>query len=251
MIGSDRMETASARQTTSPRPPRHIAIIMDGNGRWAAGRGLPRIAGHRRGADAAREAVRGCIDLGVDYLTLYAFSSENWKRPAEEVGELMGLLRLYLRRELDSLSRAGVRLRIIGERDGLDDDIRFLISGAEARTRANRALTLTVALNYGGRAEIAAAARAIARGVEAGRIAPERVDAALFSTHLLTDGLPDPDLVIRTSGERRLSNFLLWQCAYSELVFTPVLWPDFDRASLEDAIGEFHGRERRYGGAGA
>ena len=245
------METAATRQATSPPPPRHIAIIMDGNGRWAAARGLPRIAGHRRGAEAARETVRGCIELGVEYLTLYVFSSENWKRPVEEVRELMGLLRLYLRRELDSLADAGVRLRIIGKRDGLDEDIRFLVSGAEARTGANRALTLTVALNYGGRAEIAAAARAIARGVEAGRIDPERIDTALFSAHLQTSGLPDPDLVIRTSGERRLSNFLLWQCAYSELVFTPVLWPDFDRASLQDAIGEFQARERRYGGAGA
>ena len=228
-------------------PPRHIAIIMDGNGRWAAGRGLPRIAGHRRGADAVRAAVRGCAEMGVEYLTLYAFSSENWKRPPGEVRELMELLRLYLRRELEEFAGAGVRLRVIGERGPLDADIRALIDGAEARTRGNAGLVLTVALNYGARNEIVAAARAIARGVGAGRIDPEAVDADMFAAHLQTDGLPDPDLLIRTSGEHRLSNFLLWQCAYAELVFTPVMWPDFDRAALEDAIGEFRGRERRYG----
>lgn len=242
------MGTAATRRAAPP--PRHIAIIMDGNGRWAAGRGLPRSVGHQRGADAVRTAVRGCVDLGVDYLTLYAFSSENWKRPAEEVQDLMGLLRLYLRRELDELAGAGVQLRVIGERDALDRDIRALIDCAEARTGANAVLTLTVALNYGARNEIVAAVRAIARDVDAGRVDPEAVDAAMFSAHLQTDGMPDPDLVIRTSGEHRLSNFLLWQCAYSELVFTPVLWPDFDRPALENAIDEFRRRQRRYGGAG-
>ena len=239
------MEPAAAAQ---PPPPRHIAIIMDGNGRWAADRGLPTAAGHRRGAEAARAAVRGCLDLGVEYLTLYAFSSENWKRPADEVRDLMGLLRLYLRRELDELAGAGVRLRAIGERGRLDADIRALIASAEARTGANVRLTLTVALNYGSRNEIAAAARAIARDARAGRVDPESVDAAAFSARLETDGAPDPDLVIRTGGERRLSNFLLWQSAYSELVFTPTMWPDFGRESLEAAIGEYRGRERRYGG---
>ncbi len=242
------MGTAATRRAAPP--PRHIAIIMDGNGRWAAGRGLPRSVGHQRGADAVRTAVRGCVDLGVDYLTLYAFSSENWKRPAEEVQDLMGLLRLYLRRELDELANAGVQLRVIGERDALDKDIRALIDCAEARTGTNAVLTLTVALNYGARNEIVAAVRAIARDVGAGRVDPEAVDAAMFSAHLQTDGMPDPDLVIRTSGEHRLSNFLLWQCAYSELVFTPVLWPDFDRPALENAIDEFRRRQRRYGGAG-
>ncbi len=242
------METAATRPASPP--PRHIAIIMDGNGRWAISRGLPRIVGHQRGADAVRRTVEGCVELGVEYLTLYAFSSENWKRPADEVQNLMSLLRLYLRRELDELAGAGVRLRVIGERGALDENIRSLIGRAEAHTRDNGKLVLTVALNYGARNEIVAAVRAIARDAGAGRIDPGAVDAALFSTYLQTDGMPDPDLVIRTSGEHRLSNFLLWQCAYAELVFTPVLWPDFDRDSLAAAIGEFRGRERRYGGAG-
>ena len=231
-------------------PPRHVAIIMDGNGRWAEARGLPRTAGHRRGADAVRKTIRACLEYGVGFLTLYAFSSENWKRPAEEVHDLMGLLRVYLRRELDELSGAGVRLRVIGDRGALDGDIQASIAGCEARTRANGALLLTVALNYGGRNEIVAAARSIAADAGAGRIAPSAVDAALFASRLETVGIPDPDLVIRTGGERRLSNFLLWQCAYSELVFSPIMWPDFDADSLACAIGEFHNRERRYGGAG-
>ena len=243
------METAVDRR--APPPPRHIAIIMDGNGRWASARGLPRVAGHRRGADAVRETVRGCVALGIDYLTLYAFSSENWKRPADEVQDLMALLRLYLRRELDELAEAGVRLRVIGERGALDSGIRALIDIAESRTSGNAALLLTVALNYGARNEIVSAVREIAREVGAGRIDPESVDSALFAAHLQTGGMPDPDLVIRTSGEHRLSNFLLWQCAYAELVFTPVMWPDFDRPALEGAIDEFRRRERRYGGARA
>ncbi len=239
------METAIVGETP---PPRHIAIIMDGNGRWAAGRGLPRIAGHQRGADAVRTAVYGCAELGVEYLTLYAFSSENWKRPPTEVQDLMSLLRFYLRRELDELEGRGVRLQVIGDRRALDADIQMLISEAEARTRGNGTLILTVALNYGSRNEIVAAVRDIARDAGAGRIDPETVDAALFSARLQTGGMPDPDLLIRTGGEHRLSNFLLWQCAYSELIFTPVMWPDFDRAALEEAVSEFHSRERRYGG---
>ncbi len=243
------MESAATHQASLP-PPRHVAIIMDGNGRWAASRGLPRVAGHNRGADAVRGAVRNCIDLGINYLTLYAFSSENWKRPADEVSDLMGLLRLYLRRELEDLGKNGVKLKVIGDRDALDSDIQDLIEDAEQQTRDNGALTLTVALNYGGRNEILGAARAIAEAAASGALGPEDVTAEVFEAHLHTHGLPDTDLIIRTSGEHRLSNFLLWQCAYAELVFTPVLWPDFGRDELTAAIREYHGRERRYGGAG-
>ena len=232
----------------SPRPlPRHIAIIMDGNGRWAKARGLPRIAGHRRGADAVRRTLEAAGDLGVPYLTLFGFSSENWKRPHDEVDDLMGLLRHYLRGEIAELHRNGVRLRVIGDRGRLSADIVALIENAEALTRHNQSINLTVALSYGGRAEIVAAARAVAAKAAAGRLAPEAIDEALIAAHLFTADLPDPDLLIRTSGEQRISNFLLWQCAYAELVFTKTLWPDFGRAELEQAITEFSGRERRYG----
>jgi undecaprenyl diphosphate synthase len=242
------METAASHHALQP-PPRHIAIIMDGNGRWAASRGLPRMAGHQRGADAVRATVRACRELGVEYLTLYAFSSENWKRPVEEVHDLMALLRFYLRRERDELASNGVRLRVIGERGALERDIQELISEAEEQTRDNRDLMLTVALNYGGRNEIVSAVRRIADEVAAGRLTPNAITPHLFERYLQTEGLPDPDLMIRTSGERRLSNFLLWQCAYAEFVFTPVLWPDFGRGDLEASIREYHGRKRRYGGA--
>ena len=232
----------------SPRSlPRHIAIIMDGNGRWAKARGLPRIAGHRRGADAVRRTLEAAGDLGVPYLTLFGFSSENWKRPHDEVDDLMGLLRHYLRGEIAELHRNGVRLRVIGDRGRLSADIVALIENAEALTRDNQSINLTVALSYGGRAEIVAAARAVAAKAAAGRLAPEAIDEALIAAHLFTADLPDPDLLIRTSGEQRISNFLLWQCAYAELVFTKTLWPDFGRADLEQAITEFSGRERRYG----
>jgi len=232
----------------SPRPlPRHIAIIMDGNGRWAKARGLPRIAGHRRGADAVRRTLEAAGELGVPYLTLFGFSSENWKRPHDEVDDLMGLLRHYLRGEIAELHRNGVRLRVIGDRGRLSADIVALIENAEALTRDNQSINLTVALSYGGRAEIVAAARAVAAKAAAGRLAPEAIDEALIAAHLFTADLPDPDLLIRTSGEQRISNFLLWQCAYAELVFTKTLWPDFGRAELEQAITEFSGRERRYG----
>jgi len=232
----------------SPRPlPRHIAIIMDGNGRWAKARGLPRIAGHRRGADAVRRTLEAAGELGVPYLTLFGFSSENWKRPHDEVDDLMGLLRHYLRGEIAELHRNGVRLRVIGDRGRLSADIVALIENAEALTRDNQSINLTVALSYGGRAEIVAAARAVAAKAAAGRLAPEAIDEALIAAHLFTADLPDPDLLIRTSGEQRISNFLLWQCAYAELVFTKTLWPDFGRADLEQAITEFSGRERRYG----
>jgi undecaprenyl diphosphate synthase len=228
-------------------PPVHVAIIMDGNGRWAKQRSLPRIAGHRRGAEAVRRAVTSAGEFGIAYLTLFGFSSENWKRPAIEVDDLMGLLRHYIRAEIAELHSKGVRLRVIGDRTRLPGDIVTLIDNAEALTTENKGLRLTIALSYGGRAEIARAARDIAAAVKSGEIAPEQVDETLFARHLLTADIPDPDLVIRTSGEQRISNFLLWQTAYSELVFIDTLWPDFGKADFERALRDYHGRERRYG----
>jgi undecaprenyl diphosphate synthase len=233
----------------SAKPPTHVAIIMDGNGRWARSRGLPRIAGHKRGAEAVRRTVKAAAELGIAYLTLYGFSSENWKRPPTEVDDLMALLRLYLANEIEELDGNGVRLKVIGQRDRLHPEIVQLIQQAEARTAANRRLNLTVALSYGGRAEITEAARRVAVEVRAGRLEPDAIDEALFERHLLTAGMPDPDMLIRTSGEKRVSNFLLWQCAYAELVFLDRLWPDFAREDLEFAIREYHGRDRRYGAA--
>ena len=227
--------------------PRHIAIIMDGNGRWARSRGLPRIAGHRRGAEAVRRTLTAASELGIPYLTLFGFSSENWKRPLDEVDDLMGLLRHYLRGEIADLHRNSVRLRVIGEIGRLSSDIVTLIDNAEALTRDNSGINLTIALSYGGRAEIAAAVRAIAAEVRAGQMPLDAVDEDLIARHLFTADLPDPDLLIRTSGEQRISNFLLWQCAYAELVFTKTLWPDFGRADLEQAIADYCCRERRYG----
>src|SRR5215469_13248844 len=197
------------------KPPVHVAIIMDGNGRWAKARGLPRVAGHKRGAEAVRRTVTGAGELGIEYLTLYGFSSENWKRPAAEVDDLMGLLRLYLVNEIDELDRGGVRLRVIGQLNRLNPEIVRLIEESERRTADNRKLNLTVALSYGGRAEIAAAARRIAEEAKGGRIDPGAIDEDFFSRYLMTSGVPDPDLLIRTSGEKRISNFLLWQCAYA------------------------------------
>jgi len=231
------------------KPPVHVAIIMDGNGRWAKARGLPRVAGHKRGAEAVRRTVTGAAELGVQYLTLYGFSSENWKRPAAEIDDLMGLLRLYLVNEIEELHQKGVRLRVIGQRSRLQADIVRLIEHAEQHTAANRRLNLTVALSYGGRAEIAEAARRVAEEVRAGRLEPAQVDERRFERFLYTSDMPDPDLLIRTSGEKRISNFLLWQCAYAELVFLDRLWPDFTRDDLEKAITEYHGRDRRYGAA--
>jgi undecaprenyl diphosphate synthase len=228
-------------------PPVHVAIIMDGNGRWAKARGLPRIAGHRRGGEAVRRTVEAAAELGITYLTLFGFSSENWKRPVGEVDDLMGLLRHYIRAEIAELQGRGVRLRVIGERRRLPADIVTLINNAERLTATNTALRLTIALSYGGRAEIAAAARAIAEEVKAGTLAPEAVDEAVFARHLLTADMPDPDLVIRTSGEQRISNFLLWQCAYAELYFSDRLWPDFAEADLDAALAEYARRQRRFG----
>ncbi|KAF0224768.1 MAG: undecaprenyl diphosphate [Rhodospirillaceae bacterium] len=233
----------------SPPPPVHVAIIMDGNGRWAKARGLPRTAGHKRGAEAVRRTVEAAREMGVSYLTLYAFSSENWKRPAGEVTDLMGLLRLYLRNEVANLHKNGIRLRVIGDRSRLSADINALIDESESKTAANTALTLVLALSYGGRQEVVCAARKLAEEVAAGRLSPADIDEAAFAARLFTADIPDPDLMIRTSGEQRISNFLLWQAAYAEFVFTDVLWPDFGREHLEDAIRDFHGRERRYGNA--
>src|SRR5215472_10828171 len=223
--------------------PRHIAIIMDGNGRWAQARGLPRIAGHRRGAEAVRRTLTAAAELGVPYLTLFGFSSENWKRPLTEVDDLMGLLRHYLRGEIAELHRNGVRLRVIGERGRLAPDIVTLIANAEELTRDNGGVNLTIALSYGGRDEIVAAMRALAEQAAAGALEPQAIDEATVSRHLFTADIPDPDLLIRTSGEQRISNFLLWQCAYSELVFTKTLWPDFGQQDLEQAIADYGGRE--------
>ncbi len=235
----------------APPPPVHVAIIMDGNGRWAKMRKMPRAAGHQRGAEAVRKTIRASVDLGISYLTLYGFSLENWKRPRSEIIDLMGLLRLYLRNEVDELDAEGVRIRFIGERERLADDIVTLIEMAEQRTVSNTRLHLTVALSYGGRQEITAAARRLARDVAAGRLDADEVDEAALARYLATADIPDPDLLIRTSGEKRVSNFLLWQSAYSELVFVDTLWPDFSRAELEDAVMEYHRRERRFGATGA
>jgi undecaprenyl diphosphate synthase len=235
------------RPEVARKAPAHVAIIMDGNGRWAKARGLPRIAGHRRGADAVRRTLEAAAALGIDYITLFGFSSENWRRPADEVRDLMGLLRIYLRSEIAELHEKGVRIRVIGQRRRLSPDIVTLIENAETLTRDNVGLHLTIALSYGGRDEIAQAARLIAEKIAAGLLDPDSIDETCFADHLATVELPDPDLVIRTSGEKRISNFLLWQTAYSELVFTDTLWPDFSRTDLENAIREYHGRERRYG----
>lgn len=227
--------------------PRHVAIIMDGNGRWAKARHLPRAAGHRKGMEAVRAVVRAAGEFGVQYLTLFGFSSENWKRPEDEIKDLMGLLRIYLRNEARELHQQGVRLRIIGDRTRLAPDIQEQLDAVERMTAHNTALTLMIALSYGGRDELVCAARGIARDVAAGRLAPDAVDEAAFARHLFTDGVPDPDLLIRTSGEQRISNFLLWQMAYTEFVFVDTLWPDFDRDSLAAALDVFARRERRYG----
>ncbi|MER8431498.1 isoprenyl transferase [Mesorhizobium caraganae] len=231
--------------------PAHVAIIMDGNGRWAKARGMPRLAGHRAGVEALRKTVRAAPGLGISFLTVYAFSSENWSRPKSEVSDLMGLLKLFIRRDLAELHQSGVRVRIIGDRAGLQPDIRGLLEEAESLTARNEALTLIIAFNYGGRDEIVRTARKLAAAVARGEIDSEAITAESFAGALDTAGIPDPELVIRTSGELRLSNFLLWQAAYSELVFLPCYWPDFSREHLADALRDFAGRERRFGGLAA
>jgi undecaprenyl diphosphate synthase len=228
-------------------PPVHVAIIMDGNRRWARSRGMPPAYGHRRGADAVRRTVEACGREGIRWLTLFAFSSENWRRPAGEIGDLMDLLRVYLSREIDELAKNDVCLRVIGDRTALADDIRTMIAEAEARTVGNRRLNVVIALNYGSRREILEAARRLAIAVRDGRLDAERIDERTLEAELETAGIPDPDLLIRTSGEQRISNFLLWQLAYTELVFVPVSWPDFAEEHLQEAVREFQRRERRYG----
>ncbi|HYD72887.1 MAG TPA: isoprenyl transferase [Candidatus Binatia bacterium] len=241
-----------AQPSPTPAPaliPRHIAIIMDGNGRWAKQRNRPRTFGHSEGVEALRRTVEAAGELGVTHLTVFGFSTENWRRPVEEVNALFDLLRLYVARDLDRLVKEGVRVRVIGERGGLQGDIAEIIENAEARTRQNDSQNLTIAFNYGGQDEIARAARRLAQDVADGKLDPGDVTAARFESYLDTAGLPPPDLLIRTSGETRLSNFMLWQAAYTELVFLDVLWPDFDRAALEEAIDIYNKRERRFGGS--
>jgi undecaprenyl diphosphate synthase len=228
---------------------RHVAIIMDGNGRWARARGLPRAAGHRRGADAVKRTAQAAVELGVDYLTLFGFSSENWNRPQGEVDDLMGLMRRYLKAEISELCKNEIRLKVIGERHRLPADIVALIEDAERRTRDFSRLNLTIAISYGGRQDILQAARAMAQAVAAGTLHPEEIEEADFAGALSTAGIPDPDLVIRTSGEQRISNFLLWQCAYSEMVFLHKLWPDFGKEDLAQAVAEYSRRDRRFGKA--
>jgi len=238
---------AARSPAAPPAPPLHVAIIMDGNGRWAQARGLPRTAGHRQGAEAVKRTVRGAGELGIKYLTLFGFSSENWKRPESEVSDLMGLMRHYLRTEVKELDRNGARLKVIGEREGLASDIVSLIDEAEKRTAANARIFVNIAINYGSRAEIARAARLLAQAARDGKIDPVSIDEAALGRAMMTADIPDPDLLIRTSGEQRLSNFMLWQSAYAELMFVDTLWPDFGKAQLEAAIADFARRERRYG----
>jgi undecaprenyl diphosphate synthase len=228
--------------------PRHIAIIMDGNGRWAKARGLPRVAGHRQGAEAARAVLRAAGEAGVECLTLYAFSSENWRRPETEINDLMGLLRFYIGAELNTLHREGIRIKILGDHRAFPPDVAKLVDEAVAKTAGNKRMTLAIALNYGSRAELVHAAQALARKAAAGEVSPEQIDEAMLDASLYTADLPPLDLLIRTSGERRLSNFLLWQSAYAELLFDDTYWPDFNGDSLRAAIADFAARERRYGG---
>ncbi len=229
------------------RTPTHVAIIMDGNGRWAQSRGLPRIAGHRQGAEAVRRTVKAARTAGVRYLTLYGFSLENWKRPSKEVSDLMGLLRLYLQKEVGQLHQEGVRIRFIGDRKRLEPEIVSLIEGAEQKTVANVVIDLIIALSYGSRQEITAAARQLAKDAAAGQIDPADIDEQALTSYLFTADFSDPDLIIRTSGEQRISNFMLWQAAYAELIFLDVLWPDFSEEDFASCIDEFGRRERRYG----
>ncbi|MGH6865448.1 MAG: isoprenyl transferase [Methyloceanibacter sp.] len=230
---------------------RHVAIIMDGNGRWAAERGLPRAEGHRQGVESVRRTVEAAMELGVTHLTLFSFSSENWTRPKQEINDLFGLLRRFIRRDLAELHKNGIKIRVIGTRSGLEAEILRMIDDAAELTKDNTALNLTIAFNYGSRDEIARAARRIAEDVTSGAIAPSEVTSERFAAYLDTAGLPDPDLLIRTSGELRLSNFLLWQVAYSEFVFVDVYWPDFSKETFQAAIAEYQRRNRRFGGTSA
>ncbi|HRD77349.1 MAG TPA: isoprenyl transferase [Hyphomicrobiaceae bacterium] len=240
--------TAAVSEPAIGADPRHVAIIMDGNGRWAKLRGLPRAEGHRRGVEAVRRVVRAAIELKIPFLTIYSFSSENWSRPAAEVDDLMGLMKRFIRQDLVDLHQNGVRLRVIGERDRVDPDLLHLFDEAVELTSTNTKLQLVVAFNYGARTEIARAAKRLAERARAGTLDPASITAELLSHELDTRDIPDPDLLIRTSGEVRLSNFLLWQAAYSELIFVDTFWPDFDRAELESAVATYRQRQRRFGG---
>jgi len=241
------MEAAPSHSVQETEIPKHVAIIMDGNGRWAKKRSLQRLKGHEKGAEAVREAIKGCGDLGISYLTLFAFSSENWNRPAEEVSHLMGLFRYFFRKEIKALHESGVKVKFIGNVSRLPDDIQGLIKEIVEKTQSNSKLTLTIALSYGSQAELVGAMRHLGAQIKAGELEPEQIDENLIAGSLSTADIPDPDLLIRTSGEKRLSNFLLWQCAYAELVFLDVLWPDFKKSDLEEAVAEFSTRCRRYG----
>ncbi|MFL6856558.1 MAG: isoprenyl transferase [Allosphingosinicella sp.] len=243
-----RAATAEADGGGGGAVPRHVAIIMDGNGRWAERRGLPRAAGHKAGAEAARKVLRAAGEAGVECLTLYAFSSENWRRPEAEISDLMGLLRLYIANELNALHKEGVRVKVLGDHGAFSAETARMVDRAVERTAGNTRMTLAIALNYGGRAEIAKAARRLAARVAAGELRADAIDEAALEAELDTAGLPPLDLLIRTSGELRLSNFLLWQAAYAELLFVDTLWPDFDAAALGDALALYAGRQRRFGG---
>lgn len=237
-----------ATGTASARPPRHVAIIMDGNGRWAQARSLPRAVGHRMGVEAVRRTVKAGIELGIEYLTLYSFSSENWSRPMSEIDDLMGLMKRFIRRDLAELHRSGVRILVIGERENVDPELLTLIDEARELTQGNDRITLVIAFNYGSRREIAGAARRLAEKAMAGEIAPSDITPELLGAELDTKGVPDPELLIRTSGELRLSNFLLWQAAYTEFVFLDAFWPDFGRELLAEALAKYASRSRRFGG---
>jgi undecaprenyl diphosphate synthase len=250
-VSESNVSVADAEVAALRPPPKHVAIIMDGNGRWAKARGLPRALGHKEGVEALRRAVEASRDLGLTHLSVYAFSTENWSRPQAEIDALFDLLRLFVKRDLARLHRDGVRIRIIGQREGLNEDILGLIDEAIQLTKNNTRLTLNIAFNYGGRGEIVAATREIARLAAAGKLKPDDIDEAMISRMVWTGESPDPDLVIRTSGELRLSNFLLWSGAYAELMFMDVWWPDFNRECLEKAIDAFRRRDRRFGGLGA
>jgi undecaprenyl diphosphate synthase len=235
------------RRLVPERIPRHVAVIMDGNGRWAERRGLSRIEGHRQGLEAARAVVRAAHEIGIRYLTLYAFSLENWNRPKGEVDELMGLLDRYLQSELEEVMRNGIRVRAIGRVERLPAAVRARVQEAVERSRHNREMTLVFGLSYGGRAEIVDAARRLLRDAELGKVDPDTLDEKTFAAYLYDPEIPDPDLLIRTGAERRISNFLLWQIAYTELYTTDVMWPDFRKGNLVDAVLDYQARERRFG----
>jgi undecaprenyl diphosphate synthase len=241
-------QTSSEPTLDAAMMPRHVAIIMDGNGRWAAERGLPRALGHRSGVEAVRRTVKAAIDLSIPFLTLYSFSSENWSRPKDEIDDLMGLMKRFIRCDLAELHQNNVRVMVIGERENIDPEMRALIDEACELTLENTRLTLIIAFNYGARSEITRAARRLAEEVAAGRLAPADITAQRMTLALDTSDIPDPELLIRTSGERRLSNFLLWQCAYTEFVFLDAYWPDFSRELLLEAVSQYKARERRFGG---